>query len=233
MQSAKSLKRHMPDLPTTLFTDLPDCRYIERHLFDSVERLTPVPKRKCHNLATAIVNSPYHLTLFLGADTWVCGDLGEVFDAVEYSPLDFMVTTVQQYRYVYKLDPIFEKFGVLDAYPRYETGIVGIERNNRTELLMRRWDEWYEKICAEWDLSPVCSDQVPLRIALHRSPTMRVGVLRDCYNYQLYGFFNRPVKVIHAKATEEEFQAWEREVNRRPKTPRYMQAGECIGWIEQ
>ena len=232
-QSARSLRRHMPDLPITLFTDLPECRHVKRGRFDSVERLPPVSERECHGLQVAIAGSPYDVSLFMGADTWACGDLSEVLDAIEHSPLDFMATTVQQYRYVHRLDPIFEKAGVPDAYPRYETGIVGMERNSRTELLMRRWGEWFEKVCEEWTMSPVCSDQVPLRIALHRSPTVRVGTLRDCYNYQLFGFFNRPVKVIQAKATEEQFRGWERAVNSVPKAPRYMRAGELVDVIDQ
>lgn len=237
LRSARSLKRYMPDLPVTLFTDLPDCAITQRGVFQRtfkvVEQLPPVSKLLCHNVMSAMAAFPYKISLFVDTDVWVCGDLSEIFDAIEHSPLDLMLPMVQQYRYIHRLNSIYEKAGVPDAYPRYATGIVGIEKNSRTAAFVKRWADRYRELCEEWTMSTTCSDQVPLRIALHQSPDVRVGALRDCYDYQLYGYFNRPVKAIHTKGKEKQFQEWEREVNRHPRAPRYFAAGKCIHWIKQ
>lgn len=237
LRSARSLKRYMPDLPVTLFTDLPDCALIKRgafkRVFATVEYLPPVSELLCHNIMSAMAGFPYKTSLFLGTDVWVCGDLSEIFDAIEHSPLDFMLPMVQQYRYVHRLDPIFEKAGVPAGYPQYATGMVAIEKNRRTEIFLKHWEGLHRELSMEWTMSPICPDQVPLRIALHRSPDIRVGALRDCYDYQLYGYFNRPVKAIHAKGSEEQFREWEREANEHPRAPRYFVAGKCIRWIKQ
>jgi len=233
VRSAKSLRRYMPDLPITLFTDLPNSQWAKQPVFASVETLPPVSELLCHNVMSAMAKFPYDISLFLDTDVWVCGDLSEIFDAIEHSSLDLMLPTIQQYRYVHREDPIFEKAGVPDAYPRYTTAIVGIKTNRRTEVFVKLWGERYRELCTEWTLSPICPDQIPLRIALHQSPAMRVGALRDCYEYQLYGYFNRPIKIIHAKGTKEQFQKWEREANKHPKAPRYFEAGKCIRWLKQ
>lgn len=232
-RSARSAKLHMPSIPITLFTDLPNCQWAQKPVFDSVEPIPAVPKLQSNSTMRAMTDSPYDLFLFLDCDVWVCGDLTEIFDAVEYSPLDLMFPTVQQYRYVYRLDPIFETAGVPAAYPRYAGGVRVIEKNCRTEAFIGVWAGEYEKLCAEWTRKSVCSNQVPLRIASFRSPDVRIGVLRDCYDYQLYGFFNRPIRIIHAKGTEDQFRAWEREANRHATAPRYFENGQCIRRIRQ
>jgi len=232
-RSARSVKRHMPDMPITLFTDLPDCRWVKKPVFDSVKPISPVPKLLCNSTMVSMTDSPYKFFIVLDCDTWVCGNLGEIFDALEHSPLDLMFPTVQQYRHVHKLDSIFEAAGVPAAYPRYAGGVRGIAKNRLTEAFLATWATEYEKLSEKWIRNPVCPNQVPLRIAAHRSPDVNIGVLRDCYDYQLYGFFNRPIKIIHAKGTEEQFRAWEREANKHAMSPRFFEAGHCIRRIRQ
>lgn len=231
-QSAKSLKRHMPDLSVTLFTDLPDCPYIKPRLFDSIRPLPPVPEKECHNQMVALRDSPYDTSICMGADSWVCSDLSEIFEALEDDCVDVMAPMIQQYRYIHKLDWIFEEYGIPDLFPRYATGALSMAKNEKTEVLLEKWLIHYFSLLDRWP-HPICPSQPSLRIALYQSPEVRMMPLPACYDYLLYGFFNRPVKIIQAKGSERQFREWEREVNKCPKGARYMRAGKCIDWIDQ
>jgi len=76
INSAKSLKKHNPQLPIVLFTDMPD----KPAVFDHIEKVTRdykiAFKQKCH----AFGQTPFEETLFLDTDTMVLGDVTPPFD---------------------------------------------------------------------------------------------------------------------------------------------------------
>jgi hypothetical protein len=232
VQSAKSLKQHMPSLPITLFTDLPDCPYIGSNLFDSIMHLPPVSEKECHNQMAAMRDSPYDTFICMAADSWVCGDLSEIFEALEDDQIDVMAPMIQQYRYVHKLDWVFEEHGIPDLFPRYATGALSVAKNERTEAFLERWLTHYFYLLDKWP-GPICPNQPSLRVALYQSPEVRMVPLPVCYDYLLYGFFNRPVKVIQAKGDEGQFREWEREANRHLNSPRFLADGREVWWMKQ
>lgn len=76
--SAKSVKRHMPDLPTAIVTDQP----VPEALFDLRLSLAPdvsIKRQKMH----ALQHSPFEQTLYLDTDTYVADAIWEVFDLLE------------------------------------------------------------------------------------------------------------------------------------------------------
>jgi len=180
----------------------------------------------------AMRDSPYDTFICMGADSWVCDDLSEIFVALEDDRVDVMAPAIQQYRYIHKLDWIFEEHGVPDLFPRYATGALSAAKNERTEAFLERWLTHYFYLLDKWP-GPICPSQPSLRVALYQSPEVRMMPLPNCYDYLLYGFFNRPVKIIQAKGNERQLQQWEREVNKHPRAARYMRAGKCIDWIKQ
>ncbi len=75
--SARSVRRFLPDARIVLFTD----RQLERtEPFDEVIRLTSLSAKPHLDKLHCMKNSPFAETLFLDTDTYVCGDLSELFE---------------------------------------------------------------------------------------------------------------------------------------------------------
>jgi len=233
-KSARSLKKHMPSLPITLFTDAPGVR---SQWFDTVNELDSVSASLRNDKIFALKHSPYKATLAMDADTWVCGDLSEIFEALEDDNVDFMAAIAQQYRYMGKSEWIYEEVGVPRLFPHYAGSLIALAGNSRTALFLDRWADCYRRLVPKWEARwkarssappPGCPNQPPLRLALYLSPEMRTAPLHNCYDYLLYGYFNRPIKIIHAKGSEQDFKGWEAEANRHPNSPRCLFGGKCV-----
>ena len=79
IQSAESLKKHMPNVKTSVYTnfkiDVPQC-------FD-YHTLWPDPNDLWNFKYQCLLDSPYDITLHLDADTFVCDSFSEVFTMMD------------------------------------------------------------------------------------------------------------------------------------------------------
>jgi hypothetical protein len=78
--SARSVRKHMPNLPITLFTDSPPA---ESDLFDRVVHLTRSGPKPHRDKLIGMLQSPYEHTLFLDTDTFVGADVSELFQILQ------------------------------------------------------------------------------------------------------------------------------------------------------
>ena len=69
LASIGSLKKQMPDLPVTLFTDSDDRNNFHYNKVDSVF-LIDEATRSCRDKIRPLLDSPYEKTLFLDTDTF-------------------------------------------------------------------------------------------------------------------------------------------------------------------
>jgi hypothetical protein len=232
-QAARSAKRYMPSIPITLFTDLPDCPYIKPRRFDSIVPLSPVQEKECHNQMVALKNSPYDTLICLGADSWVCDSLFEIFEALEDDRIDLMVPMTGR-SFIHAplahlgMQWIFEEHGIPDLFPYYATGGLSMVKNKRTDAFLQKWIAHYNRILPIWP-APICPTQWSLRVALYQSPNLQVVPLRPCYDYALHGYFRQTIKIMQWQADERELRRLEGNANRQPNTPRFLCHGECIG----
>ena len=172
-RSARSLKQRNPRLSTTVFTDHP--QDVDRSLFDDVRLIKRPPKGKeMYSKQVALRNMPYDRTLYLDADTYVCGNIGEMFDVLD--SYDFAAAPAPR-----RVDPGgFEAYGenIPDWFPEVNGGVLLVRKSAECERLLRRWGQVYT-ILDKWN------DQIALRTVLYheiREHGLRFYSLMPEYN---------------------------------------------------
>jgi hypothetical protein len=129
LESAKSVRAVMPDIPLTLFTD----RTPPEGLF---EKVIPVEGGKMGRPGKirSMAASPYDETLFLDSDTWMCQSCEDIF-----WPLQKYDLAIAQE--VYRNEYAFEKFP--DSFPSLNTGVVVYRKNAKTQAFFQAWERNY------------------------------------------------------------------------------------------
>lgn len=211
MQSAKSLKRHMPKLSVTLFTDLapPDSPH-----FDVVEQLPPSLQKQ--NKMMAMLQAPYDSFILLDADTRVCKAFWEVFELVENPRVDFAAVPIHDWpRQREKFPQVYEEDGVPDAFPFFTCGFVAIQRNSRTMAFLEEWERCHHQMWGRMpkSSSTIYNNEPPMRVALFRHPNLRIAPLPRRYNFKQHGILTHEMVMLHKKGGEEELRNIERAVN--------------------
>lgn len=210
-QSAKSLKHHMPQLSVSLYTDLDPP---VDHCFDFVERILPVPSDLGGDQMEAMLYAPYKSFVLLDADTWVCGPFWEIFELVENPRVDFAATLVVDRPEREKaFQWLYEKEGVPDAFPFFNSAFVAAQRTPRTTAFLKEWSRCYYLCPARMYPGPFRENEPRMRVALFRCSDLRVLPLPRRYAFGRHGILTRAATVIHWKGGEEELKDIERAVN--------------------
>jgi hypothetical protein len=154
---------------------------------------------------------PYERFVFLDTDTHAAGDLSELFVLLEgCDVIGHQLFEGHDYRIPQ----------VPDAFPEFNTGVLGFRRGPGVERLFARWAALYEEFRAlnrpggSYDYANV-SDQKSFRVALYESG-LRHAVLGPEYNFivQHLQFACAEVKVLHGRPFSE-LERIERIVNAR------------------
>jgi hypothetical protein len=193
--SAKSLKQVHPELPVTVFTDLP----VEESCFDTVVRV----ERHLHNFDHVIHmgSSPYDKTLYLDTDTIVRGDILECFALLDRFDLAAAQDTRRQPAYAARLfaaDPTRAPL----VYPQHSACVVLFRKGPRMDRFFGAWLENYRRDQAWQDqgIIPFVGDQVGFREALYRSE-LDIGVLpaEYCCRATFPGGVDGDVRIVHCR----------------------------------
>lgn len=203
LASAASVKQHMPGLPITLFCD----REAADPNVDRVVRIEPDRSFPgCAGKIPHIAASPYEQTLFLDSDTYVCGDLGDLFTLLERFDL---AAAHAPSRAIYDVD------GVPDSFPELNTGVILFRRSPSVLASLSLWTDTFkdklERLHRDeirWR-SPqdqrvhVLDDQGAFREAMYRSRA-RIAVLPPEYNcrFSAPGFVDGPVRILHGRGVD-------------------------------
>jgi len=211
-QSARSLKRHMPRLSVSLYTnlDLP-----ADHCFDVVKRLRNVPPGRGNNPMEAMLRSEYDSFVLLDADTWVCAPFWEVFDLVENPRVDLAAVPIRDWpRQREEFNWMYEEVGIPDAFPFFSGAFVAGQRNPRTVDFFEKWEDRYIRLSETHPVLPASHGNEPsMRVALFRCPDLRMVSLPRRYNFEQHGIPIHAVTVLHWKGREKELRSVERAVN--------------------
>lgn len=188
--SVRSVKKHMPDLLVSMFTDLHELVSSPPEGVDSVFHLAEVTK-SCLDKMYPLVETPYEKTLFLDTDTYMCDRVDELFDVLEKYDI---AAAHPPYRVQYQLSDVPE------CFPEPNTGVILFRRSSAALDVLNRWPEEYKK-----QIASGCKphhDQHSFRAALYHS-TARFLVLPHEYNFRSIGpnFAGKgsKVKVIHGR----------------------------------
>lgn len=209
LTSAASLKKHMPNLSITLFTDI----NIESKYVDNIIKIDS-SKYTFEDKVRYIGKSPYYYTLYLDSDTYVCDDFSELFDLLD----KFDIAAAHGY----DKGSSFTK-EVPKSFASFNCGVILFKKSHKIKKLFSDWLKLYlkdkNKRLAELyptniidrkhrnflkmrkrirDKKGTC-DQISFREALYKSD-VRFSILATNYNLKRKeGFVNEKVKIIHSR----------------------------------
>lgn len=167
--SAQSLKKHSPNLHVTLFTT----SEVEVPCFDSVLPAHIPPGLDYMNLrkAGSLLKSPYMHTLYLDADTYICGDISDMFQLLGRCDIAMCFSSRRR--------PPNYTGEIPEWFPERNSGVILYQN---TPKVMRLFEEWLD-ICREnYRKSKSGYDQVSMWTALYRNEEVCLGALSTEFN---------------------------------------------------
>ena len=199
LQSIASVKRVMPDLPVTVFSQFP----ISSPLIERVISVQPA-QDGFYDKTRIMRDSPYERTMFIDADIFVVEPFPELFELLDRFDIaathEEYVNTDWFHRYPRKDIPT--------SFPEFNTGIMVFKRGPQIDALMKDWEGLYAAYLAEKPGQPI-NDQPFFRAAIYYSEA-RVATLTREYNrkFRGQGYLNGAVKILHGHVDLELDSQW-------------------------
>jgi hypothetical protein len=188
LNSAASLKRVMPDLPITVFSQFP----IESPNFERVIRVEG-SQDGFYDKTRFIQDTPYERTLFVDADVYVIEPVPELFTILDQ--FDFAATHEE-----YLTTDWWNRYPRPDippSFPEFNTGILAYKRSARMDGVLKEWSGLYRSFLENHPGQKI-NDQPFFRAAVYSNPA-RVATLTREYNckFRGQGYLNGRVKIFH------------------------------------
>lgn len=185
--SAKQLKRIMPDVDVTIFSD----RHVNNSIFDSAVVIDS-PTYSFLDKVKIIQQSPYQKTLYIDTDIYVNEPVYELFDILDDFDLAAAIDSHQQSvlpNNNYTAPEIYT--GEYDPIPEFNCGLISFRNNSRVMDCFKKWEDNYDT-SADW------ADQPSLMPAFQHSK-VRYCPLPRRYNYipGLRNSVSGKVKIFH------------------------------------
>jgi lipopolysaccharide biosynthesis glycosyltransferase len=169
--SAKSARRHCPDLNIHLFVDAPNYKLFqfekETFPFTSVE-LIENPHRR--SKVDCISKTPFDRTLYLDSDTTVAQDIREIFNVLDR----FDIAATQAMHRNSKSHREYWNIQLPNAFPQFNSGVLLFRKTAHVTELLENWS-------AAFSDSKLRHDQPTLRELLWLSD-LRLYALPPEYN---------------------------------------------------
>jgi len=199
--SAKSLREYHPDLPVTIFTDQEE---VDTSVFDNVVQLS----NPINNPGDSILSSkhlPYERTLYLDADTFVCGDISEIFELLD--AFDVAAGHEVGRSWWNRNRYIQNDIDLPESFPEYNTGVIAYRDNDPVKELFDSWNRVYKKVGGELN-------QPAFRVASYRSDA-EFATLPPEYNFMTHtvGFASGPVKILHQGPSNVDLESVAEKIN--------------------
>lgn len=183
--SAKSAKQYMPDLPITLFTDIP----ITSPYVDTVVPIEN-PAYGLRDKVTYMQKSPYERTLFLDTDTYFCAGVEELFTLLDRFEFAAMHRGGSQ---GYPVPDI------PDSFPEYNSGVLLFRKTAAVNQLFHNWLTTYDQ--QDWSVNGRHYDEPALREVLYKSQ-LCFGTFTAQYNCRFIDgvYLAGTVKILHRRS---------------------------------
>ena len=188
LTSAESLKRVMPALPITVFSQFP----ITGSCLDNVVLVAPA-QDGFYDKARLIAHSPYEQTLFIDADTFMLEPVWEVFALLDQFDC---AATHEEYLSTDWLSQ-YPRTDIPASFPEFNTGVMGLKRSERMQRFLQQWSDLYRDYLRDKPDQSL-NDQPFFRAAAFYSD-IRMATLPREYNckFRGQGYLNNSVKVLH------------------------------------
>jgi hypothetical protein len=188
LTSAASLKRVMPDLPITVFSQFP----IESPLFEKVN-LVDGAQDGFYDKSRLIRQSPYERTLLIDADTYVVEPVSELFALLDRFDC---AATHEEY-----LDTDwhnrYPRPDIPGSFPEFNTGVFLLKRSEHVTRMLENWSDLYLEFLKRKPGQAI-NDQPFFRVAAYNAD-VRIATLTREYNckFRGQGYLNGTVKILH------------------------------------
>jgi hypothetical protein len=188
VNSAASLKRVMPDLPITVFSQFP----LESSCFEKVIRVEG-SEDAFYDKTLFFQQTPYDRTLFIDADIYVAEPVPELFSLLDH--FDFAATHEE-----YLSTDWWNRYPRPDiprSFPEFNTGVLAYRRSPQMDSVLKNWSALYRAFL-EVHPGQEINDQPFFRAAVYSS-SARIATLTREYNckFRGQGYLNGPVKILH------------------------------------
>lgn len=187
IRSAKSVKRHNPTLPITIYTDEP----VDTPVFDKVRALDEPITEPGDSILTDR-HFPYDQNLYLDADTYVCDDITDLFTLLD----EFDLGLAHNVGRAYWRPDIYEsnEIDIPEAFTEYNSGVMAYTSGDTVRELFAEWGDLYRSM----DFETSRWNQQALRMALYQSE-VSLATLPPEYNFMMHsvGYVTGYVKILH------------------------------------
>jgi hypothetical protein len=186
--SAESLKRAMPGLPVTVFSQFP----VAGPHFDEV-RIVKAAGDGFYDKARLMLQSPYQQTIFIDADIYVAQPFSELFallDRFDCAATHEEYLNTDWFKHYPRPD-------IPTSYPEFNTGILVYRRSQAMDRVFENWSALYKQFLDE-NPGKATNDQPFFRAAAYHGDA-RIATLCREYNckFRGQGYLNGPVKLLH------------------------------------
>lgn len=220
--SASSLRRAMPDLPITLFSQFP----VYSSIFEKVVTVEP-SSDGFYDKTRCIRESPYEHTMVIDADTYVIEGVPELFPILDHFDC---AANHEEYLNTDWLNH-YPRTDIPASFPELNTGVLMLKRSVKMDGVLDDWSNLYKAYLDE-GVGRKINDQPFFRVALYRGEARAATLTRE-YNckFRGQGYLNGPVKIIHGHVNfiaDISFLERAAEVLNRSTRPRVYIAGEVF-----
>lgn len=171
MHSGETLRRHHPDIPIYLFTDVPPEK---AGPFTAVLRPQGLIERSPIDKLLAY-EAPHERVVFLDSDTHVLGDLTSIFEVLDTFDIAMLQEVSRGWDY--------ELPGVPLAFPEFNTGVVAFRKSDTMRKFFEDWRanfaRFHETLVKR---GTPFTDQPALRYTLFHSK-LRIAALPSEYHF--------------------------------------------------
>ncbi len=188
LTSATSLKRSMPELPITVFTQFP----VNNPIFDQII-VVDSSQNGFYDKVDYLRQTPYEKTLFIDADTYVVAPIPELFNLLDR--FDCAATHEEYLSTDWFGD--YPREDIPESFPEFNTGILLFRRSEKTDRLLENWKMLYEQYSREKP-GVLLNDQPFFRVASYHGD-VRIATLTREYNckFRGQGYLNGKAKILH------------------------------------
>lgn len=172
LKSVKSLKQHHPNLHTTIFSDKPcEAGHFDRNI------IVPSPKFSSQDKVECFQKVDYEKAIFLDTDTYVVGDISDLFVLLDHFDFAAAIEVARGYWY--------DEWSLPDSFPELNSGVIAFSNSLKNQKLFADWLVFFEE-SKTWQSRFAGNrnpwDQPGLRRALYLAKDIRMAVLPTEYN---------------------------------------------------
>jgi hypothetical protein len=206
-ESVRSLWRHEPHLPVTMWVDAPSRAHLGTwgipsslpgDLLRIVEHPDPTYSWTDKPVALSAGGAEDEPVLFLDTDTRICGGIADLFELL--GPFDLAAAHAP-----IRLDPRQPESlagRVPASFPELNTGVIAFRRTAAVAELLERWRRLHIETLRSLERGTV-GDQSTFRVALYESE-VRFTVLRpeDNCRFVFPTYVHGPVRILHGRGAD-------------------------------